>query len=430
MDPRHLNRLKEEQQKAIYETKERIKQCESFKSDYKALQNRLKTLPDSVNHDIMVPFGKLAFMPGKIVHTNEVMVLLGDNWFAERSAKQAAEIAGRRMKELDKKVKELNDQMRLLEPRLGFTSDLQTELQGKEDVREIREEFDEEQERLWNDRHRESVKRQKEQERLKAAATGTTPMAQKVEGSSLSDEQLWARLDQLERQEAERAEMDSDEWKEEEEEDNSSRKKKKNDENMRRVSFADENHPKTLGLQMSQNDDDEEEEDDDLSEGTDSDDDDDDEEGSDADGEEEDSDCKTKRRTIFFSHTKTPAVSQSGRGEAVEINSPSDIYKLFQPPSILKKSPARERWNESSGSASVSVRGGSIPEDSTMTSHTVDTATHIPSIASSAQKAFSGQIVERQTQDTQHHTGQTHGAEPQRRVSKFRAKRMGQSDPS
>ena len=32
------------------------------------------------------------------MHTNEVLVLLGDNWFAERSAKQAAEIVDRRMK--------------------------------------------------------------------------------------------------------------------------------------------------------------------------------------------------------------------------------------------------------------------------------------------------------------------------------------------
>ena len=28
-----------------------------------------------------VPFGPLAFMPGKMVHTNEITVLLGDNWF-------------------------------------------------------------------------------------------------------------------------------------------------------------------------------------------------------------------------------------------------------------------------------------------------------------------------------------------------------------
>jgi len=36
-------------------------------------------------------------MPGYLVHTNEILVLLGDNWFCERSAKQASEIAQRRV---------------------------------------------------------------------------------------------------------------------------------------------------------------------------------------------------------------------------------------------------------------------------------------------------------------------------------------------
>ena len=39
----------------------------------------------------------MAFMPGQLVHTNEVLVLLGDNWFVDRSAKQAADIVQRRI---------------------------------------------------------------------------------------------------------------------------------------------------------------------------------------------------------------------------------------------------------------------------------------------------------------------------------------------
>lgn len=35
-------------------------------------------------------------MPGELYDTNEVMVLLGDNWFVKRSVKQALEIAERR----------------------------------------------------------------------------------------------------------------------------------------------------------------------------------------------------------------------------------------------------------------------------------------------------------------------------------------------
>ena len=43
-----------------------------------------------------VPFGKFAYMPGQLYDTNEIMVLLGDNWFVKRSVKQALEIAERR----------------------------------------------------------------------------------------------------------------------------------------------------------------------------------------------------------------------------------------------------------------------------------------------------------------------------------------------
>ncbi|ELK24783.1 Unconventional prefoldin RPB5 interactor [Myotis davidii] len=62
---------------------------QQVEDDYSALQERLSTLPEKLSYSIMVPFGPFAFMPGKLVHTNEVTVLLGDNWFAKCSAKQA-----------------------------------------------------------------------------------------------------------------------------------------------------------------------------------------------------------------------------------------------------------------------------------------------------------------------------------------------------
>lgn len=52
---------------------------------------------DIILYEFQVNFGPKAFMPGQFVHTNEIMVLLGDNWFVERSAKQAREIVDRRL---------------------------------------------------------------------------------------------------------------------------------------------------------------------------------------------------------------------------------------------------------------------------------------------------------------------------------------------
>ena len=53
--------------------------------DYEELHQTLRELPAKVEHKILVPFTKLAFFPGSLRHTNEVMVLLGDNYFALRS---------------------------------------------------------------------------------------------------------------------------------------------------------------------------------------------------------------------------------------------------------------------------------------------------------------------------------------------------------
>ena len=71
-------------------------QLQRAADDYEELIGTLTSLPAKVEHKVMVPFGKLAFFPGSLRHTNEIMVLLGDNYFALRSAEQAAGIASRR----------------------------------------------------------------------------------------------------------------------------------------------------------------------------------------------------------------------------------------------------------------------------------------------------------------------------------------------
>jgi hypothetical protein len=45
----------------------------------------------------MVPLTPVAYMEGEMYRTNEVLVLLGDNWFCERSSYQAYQIVERRM---------------------------------------------------------------------------------------------------------------------------------------------------------------------------------------------------------------------------------------------------------------------------------------------------------------------------------------------
>ncbi|XP_069112028.1 unconventional prefoldin RPB5 interactor-like [Argopecten irradians] len=299
MSQQQFSRLKEEQEKAIHETNIKLEKWEQFRSDYVALKTRLKTLPDKVSHDVMVPFGSLAFMPGKLVHTNEVLVLLGDNWFAERSAKQAAAIVDRRLKDVEKQIEGLNEQKKILSPRLDFTSDLAQE----HGVVDITEEYDEEKEKLWKQQHWKRVQElKKKKEALKK--DDRSKDKSKHQEKPMTDEQLWARLDELERIEAERNELE----------------------------MLDTEDEIKLSLPPgSDEDDDEKNEDDDN-------DDDDESLSSASDG----SDLENNSR-ITFTHTK---VEESEEKEnSGKIVSPRDIYRRFcgaKTKSILKSSTSDE----------------------------------------------------------------------------------------
>lgn len=68
------------------------------------------SLPDELSYEIMVPISKKGFMPGKLIHTNEILVLVGDNWMIERSAKQSGAMIDRRLLGIEEHIKKLNEE--------------------------------------------------------------------------------------------------------------------------------------------------------------------------------------------------------------------------------------------------------------------------------------------------------------------------------
>lgn len=142
MDIEHLGgvvRMREEHEKVVKDCESRIQHWKKVSGDYEALKDRLTTLPDQLSYDIMVPFGPLAFMPGKLVHTNEVTVLLGDNWFSKCSAKQAQKIVDHRMNYVTSEIDDLSKTMKNFEARVGLAKDLETMSATKGEYVEIRE---------------------------------------------------------------------------------------------------------------------------------------------------------------------------------------------------------------------------------------------------------------------------------------------------
>ncbi|XP_069757817.1 unconventional prefoldin RPB5 interactor 1 isoform X2 [Narcine bancroftii] len=200
-------------EKVVSNCKEKIQHWVKVQNDYDALQGRLKTLPDQLSYDVMVPFGPLAFMPGQLIHTNEVTVLLGDNWFAKCSAKQAVGLVEHRKKHVQKALDDLHKVMNNLESRINFT-DLEKLVNEKEDIVEIHEEIENEdlETKALNSegKHRKAHKpnENRKPKEIFVADLEAGDGDGDCKSDVLSEKELWARLDELEKQEEMQDEID------------------------------------------------------------------------------------------------------------------------------------------------------------------------------------------------------------------------------
>ncbi|XP_058385043.1 unconventional prefoldin RPB5 interactor 1 isoform X2 [Diceros bicornis minor] len=193
------------QRRVVTSCQEKIQHWKKVDNDYNALQERLNTLPDKLSYNIMVPFGPFAFMPGKLVHTNEVTVLLGDNWFAKCSAKQAVGLVEHRKEHVRKTIDDLKKVMKNFESRVEFTEDLQKMSDAASDIVDIREEIKSDFE--FKAKHRIA---HKPHSKPKTSDIFEADFANDVKSKDLlADKELWARLEELERQEELLGELDS-----------------------------------------------------------------------------------------------------------------------------------------------------------------------------------------------------------------------------
>ncbi|XP_057460617.1 uncharacterized protein LOC130751103 isoform X2 [Actinidia eriantha] len=136
----------EEAQKAAKRVEETIAERQKeldlvgdFIADNRGLINLVQKLPDELHHDIMVPFGKAAFFPGRLIHTNEFLALLGEGYYTERTSKQTVDILKRREKALESQVESLKAVMQDLKAEASFFDATAAEV--AEGLVEIREEY-------------------------------------------------------------------------------------------------------------------------------------------------------------------------------------------------------------------------------------------------------------------------------------------------
>ena len=90
---------------------EQIQSCERSMQEYSDLAANLVSLSERSSKRVMIPICDVAFMPGKLKHTNEIHVHLGDNWFVQRTAVECGEIIDRRKDKIDTKLQGLRSQL-------------------------------------------------------------------------------------------------------------------------------------------------------------------------------------------------------------------------------------------------------------------------------------------------------------------------------
>ena len=104
--------------RALAADQEVLVELRRFDDDYAVLERVVRDLPAKTSQ-VMVPFTDVAFYPGRLVHTNELLVLLGADVYAERSATQTLDIIARRRALLADKIRGADASVDAMDSRLG-----------------------------------------------------------------------------------------------------------------------------------------------------------------------------------------------------------------------------------------------------------------------------------------------------------------------
>ncbi|XP_013623927.1 PREDICTED: aldose reductase-like [Brassica oleracea var. oleracea] len=121
-----------------------MNRLQRFVDENDNLISLVKKLPEKLHHNIMVHFGKITFFPGRLIHTNECLVFLGENYYTDRTSKQTVDVLRRRDKTLQSQIHSLKAEIDDFQTEASFFAN--TALEAAEGVLEIREEYEKEEE--------------------------------------------------------------------------------------------------------------------------------------------------------------------------------------------------------------------------------------------------------------------------------------------
>uniref|UniRef100_A0A1A9UV34 DUF3835 domain-containing protein n=1 Tax=Glossina austeni TaxID=7395 RepID=A0A1A9UV34_GLOAU len=180
---------------ALEKNAEETEKWKNYLEETKVGIENLKKFIKHVDVEVMVPLGTKAFMPGKLIHTNEILVSHYQGYFSKCSANKAREICEPRIENAKERLKKLEAEAELWQNKLQ-----KPYVDGVLPVgekRDIIEDYDEQNELVWRRQHRERMRQAK--------------LKEKIERDSVqkSDEEVFKMLEEAELMEELEQELDS-----------------------------------------------------------------------------------------------------------------------------------------------------------------------------------------------------------------------------
>ncbi|KAJ3434915.1 unconventional prefoldin rpb5 interactor [Anaeramoeba flamelloides] len=161
---------------------------------HKWLDEKINTLPKTTHESAYVPFGELAYFQGEIVHTNEFMVLLGDNYFAKLSSYESLPILHRQTKRIQSGIDQYEEELGNLDERIQVFQKIIDEQEEQKEFIEIMEyepntDDEEDEKKKEKEKEKVNVNLQKDVVRINLGMNDKKANSQRVENKKINKSQ-------------------------------------------------------------------------------------------------------------------------------------------------------------------------------------------------------------------------------------------------
>ncbi|XP_023295221.2 unconventional prefoldin RPB5 interactor-like protein [Lucilia cuprina] len=202
-----MNKREDALREALQKNEEETQRWQNYLKENETAIENMAMFGKRLTVDVMVPVGKKAFMPGHLLHTNEVLVGHYQGYFSKCTTFKAKEICDLRIKMAKEHLKKLQTEADLWQNKLEKPYAEGVMPSGEE--REIIEDFNEEEEKLWKEKHRIRVKQAKQKEREeREKELQKEKLKNKKVTEEKSDEEIFKMLEEAELMEELEQELD------------------------------------------------------------------------------------------------------------------------------------------------------------------------------------------------------------------------------